>query len=121
MDRLVRVGDRLDLDSVTLYDPDGTPVQLVDLLDRAAVIPLVRYYGCMPCKAFLHDLNDVRDDLERDGLRVLAVGGAADYQARDLTERGIAFPLLLDPGHTLYETVDVRHIHWGRLLSPTTW
>jgi hypothetical protein len=59
--------------------------------------------------------------LEDAGLRVIGVGDAADYQARHLMEHGIGFPLLLDPEHRLYETLDVRRIHWLMLLSPMTW
>ncbi len=118
MERLVQVGDRLG--PVTLFDADGVPVELASLLDRPLVVPLVRYYGCMPCKAFLHELEDVRADLEAAGLRVIAVGGA-DYQARHLMEHGVGFPLLLDPSHRLYAALDLRRIHWWALLKPTTW
>lgn len=119
MHRMVQVGDQLG--SVTLFDPSGEPVELADLLDRPVVVPLVRYYGCMPCKAFLHNLNDVRAELDAIGMRVVAVGGAADYQARDLMDHGIGFPLLLDPTHRLYAALVLRHIHWWALLTPATW
>jgi peroxiredoxin len=119
MQSLVGVGDRLE--NVTLSDVEGTPVEVASLLDRPLVIPLVRYYGCMPCKAFLHDLAEVRGELEAAGLGIVGVGGAADYQARDLMNNGIDFPLLLDSGHTLYEALDVRRIHWWMLLRPMTW
>lgn len=55
MERLVQVGDRLG--PVMLFHADGEPVELARLLDRPVVVPLVRYYGCMPCKAFLHELE----------------------------------------------------------------
>ncbi|NUR27896.1 MAG: redoxin domain-containing protein [Catenulispora sp.] len=116
---MVEVGDRLE--PLTLYDPDGRPVNLAGLLDRPAVVPLVRYYGCMPCKAFLHELEDARTELESLGVGIFAVGGAADYQARDLIAHGIGYELLLDPEHRLYEALDVRRIHWWVLLKPGTW
>lgn len=119
MHRMVQVGDRLG--PVTLFDPDGEPVELASLLDRPVVVPLVRYYGCMPCKAFLGELSEVREELDAVGARVIAVGGAADYQARDLMEHGIGFPLLLDPTHRLYAALDLRHIHWWALIKPVTW
>ncbi|NUR27744.1 MAG: AhpC/TSA family protein [Catenulispora sp.] len=119
MQRMVDIGDRVA--PLTLYDADGNPVELADLLDRPTVVPLVRYYGCMPCRAFLHELDDVRAELDQIGVRVIAVGGAADYQARDLMEHGIAFPLLLDPTHRLYGALDLRHIPWSALLQPVTW
>lgn len=119
MKLMAQVGDRLG--AVTLTDVDDHEVRLSDLLDRPIVVALVRYYGCLPCKAFLWELNDVRAGLEQAGLRVVGVGGAADYQARQLLERGIDFPLLLDPGLQLYEALDVRRIRWWKLLSPITW
>lgn len=119
MHQLVQIGDRVPY--VTLYYADGKPIALAELLDRPAVVPLVRYYGCMPCRAFLHELNDVRGELDQLGVQIIAVGGAADYQARDLMEHGIEFPLLLDPNHTLYHALDLRHIPWQALLQPVTW
>lgn len=119
MQRLVQVGDRLD--SATLADVSGASVELSELLDRPLVIPLVRYYGCMPCRAFLQELNEVHHELDEAGFRLIGVGGAADFQARHLMENGIGFPLLLDPAHNLYEALDVRRIRWWKLLSPATW
>lgn len=119
MHRLVDVGDQLG--PITLHDVDGTPVELAGLLDRPLVVPLVRYYGCMPCRAFLQQLNDIRGELADAGVRLVGVGGAADYQARHLMDHGIEFPLLLDPEHTLYQALDVRRIHWWMMVHPATW
>lgn len=119
MDALTQIGDVLP--ALTLHDVDGNPVALDDLLDRPLAVPLVRYYGCMPCRDFLVQLNEARPELERAGVGVVGVGGAADYQARHLMDHGIAFPLLLDPDHQLYEALDVRHIHWWMMLWPGTW
>lgn len=120
MKLMAQVGDRLA--AVTLTDVDGHEVRLSELLDRPVVVALVRYYGCMPCKAFLRELDEARPELERIGVGVVGVGGAADYQARRMMmTEGIGFPLLLDPGLHLYEALDVRHIRWWKLLSPITW
>ncbi|MDV8009184.1 redoxin domain-containing protein [Rhodococcus sp. IEGM 1318] len=97
------------------------PVQLDELLAEPVVVPLVRYYGCMPCRAFLQELEKLRRDFETAGVRIVAVGGAADYQARNLMDNGIDYWLLLDPSHALYEALDVRRIHWWMLLYPRTW
>jgi peroxiredoxin len=119
MHRLAAAGDQVG--SVTLHDVEGKPVDLAGLLDRPLLVPLVRYYGCMPCRAFLRDLNEIRDELADAGVRLVGIGGAADYQARHLMEHGIEFPLLLDPEHTLYQALDVRRIRWWMLLHPVTW
>ncbi|MGH9185182.1 MAG: redoxin domain-containing protein [Acidimicrobiales bacterium] len=119
MDAFTQVGDVVP--ALTLQDVDGKPVELDDLLDRPVAIPLVRYYGCMPCRDFLMQLNGVRAGLDLVGVGVVGVGGAAGYQARHLMSNGVGFPLLLDPDHQLYEALDVRRIHWWMLLSPVTW
>jgi peroxiredoxin len=119
MDARTQTGDRLP--AVTLWDVDGRPVELEELLDRPVAFPLVRYYGCMPCRAFLAQLEDARLQLEATGVRVIGVGGAADYQARHLMDHSIGYPLLLDPDHRLYDALDVRRIAWHTLLRPGTW
>ena len=119
MDALTKPGDTVA--ALTLRDVDGEPVALDDLLERPLAVPLVRYYGCMPCRDFLIQLEDARPTLEAAGVSVVGVGGAADYQARHLMDHGVGFPLLLDLDHALYEALDVRRIHWWRLLWPRTW
>ncbi len=114
-----QIGDVLA--PVSLQDVDGRPVALDALLNRPLAIPLVRYYGCMPCRAFLAELDGARPALDAAGVGVVGVGGAADYQARHLMEHGIGFPLLLDRDHRLYDVLDVRHIRWWKMLSPLTW
>lgn len=114
-----QIGDVLA--PVTIQDVDGRPVAVDALLDRPLAIPLVRYYGCMPCRAFLAKLDGALPALDAAGVGVAGVGVAADYQARHLMEHGIGFPLLLDPEHRLYEALDVRRIHWWKMLSPRTW
>jgi peroxiredoxin len=116
MDTLTQIGDRLP--ALTLFDVDGGAVELDGLLDKPLAFPLVRYYGCMPCRAFLVGLDDARPRLEAAGLRVVGVGGAADYQARHLMDHGVGYPLLLDPSHSLYKALDIHHIRWHALLRP---
>ncbi|WP_034274604.1 peroxiredoxin-like family protein [Haloechinothrix halophila] len=119
MRRPVHAGDRID--SLTLSDVDGQPVELAARLTSPAIVPLVRYFGCMPCQAYLRELETKRELLEGWGFVLLGVGGAADYQARHLMANGIGFPLLLDPEHRLYETLNIHRIRWWKLLSPATW
>ncbi|MGH9247213.1 MAG: hypothetical protein ACRD29_23435 [Acidimicrobiales bacterium] len=56
----------------------ATSIPLDDLLTRPLAVPLVRYYGCMPCHAFLAQLNDARAALNAAVVGVIGVGGAAD-------------------------------------------
>lgn len=119
METPAQIGDQLP--PITLRDSDGGSIGLDELLDRPLAFPLVRYYGCMPCRDFLARLDTARPRLEAAGVRVVGVGAAADYQARHLMEQGIGYPLLLDPEHELYRALDVRRIRWQTLLSPGTW
>lgn len=119
MKQLTGIGDRIG--APDLYDVDGGRIDLDSLLATPIVVPLVRYYGCMPCRAFLHELESLRGDFEAAGVRVVAVGGAADYQARHLMDQGIGYPLLLDPRHSLYQALDVHRIRWWMMLHPRTW
>ncbi|MFC4377342.1 redoxin domain-containing protein [Nocardia halotolerans] len=119
MKQLTGIGDRIG--ELDLRDADGVPVDLDSLLTSPVVIPMVRYYGCMPCRDYLHQLERLHPEFEAAGVSLVGVGGAADYQARHLMDNGIGYPLLLDPNHTLYQAVDVHHIAWWQMLSPRTW
>jgi peroxiredoxin len=109
------------LDDLELTTAAGTVVRLSELADRPLVIPLVRYYGCMPCRDYLFQLEGARATIEGLGYSIVGVGGAADYQAKALMGDGVGFPLLLDPDHRLYQALAVDHFPWWKLLSPDTW
>lgn len=115
----VHAGDRIG--ALTLSDVDGRPVELATRLTSPAIVPLVRYYGCMPCQAYLRKLESQRELLERWGFTLFGVGGAADYQARHLMAHGVGFPLLIDEQHQLYAELTIHRIRWWTLLSPATW
>jgi len=75
----------------------------------------------MPCRGFLAQLRERYGDIVAMGGSVIAVGGAADYQARDLMERGVPFPCLLDPRHELFAALDLYRIPWRAWLWPRTY
>lgn len=81
--------------SVTLHDPGG-PVPFGELAADPLVVILVRYFGCLPCQAYLQDIDAARRRFPPQA-GVVAVGGSADYHARWLRDsQGIDMPLLLD-------------------------
>jgi peroxiredoxin len=100
---------------------DSATRRLSGLAAGPVVIPLVRYYGCMPCRDYLAQLEGARPKIEELGYTVVGVGGAADYQARALMADGIGFELLLDPEHRLYEALAVGHFPWWKMMMPGTW
>lgn len=75
----------------------------------------------MPCRAFLAQLCEAEPRISALGGRVIGVATGADYQARELMDGGIRFPLLVDPDRNLYRTLGLDHIRWNRWLQPSTW
>lgn len=109
---------RPDADAIALCDPDGEPVSFSDLAADPLVVILVRYFGCLPCQAFVQDVDAA---LERfpDGARVIAVGGSADYQARWLRDtKGVRMPILLDPAQHVRSLAELGNLSSRQLLSP---
>ena len=116
---MIEVGDRLD--DLELTRADGTPVRLGDVVRRPTIIPIVRYYGCMPCRDFLIALEELRDRAQESGIGLVGVGRAADYQASHLMETSVGYELLLDPDQRLYEALSLRRFPWWRMFDPRTW
>lgn len=105
-----------------LEDVDGAVRRLGDVVPgRPLVVVLVRYYGCMPCRDYLGQVEAVRDEIERMGFGVVGVGVAADYQAKALMDGGIGYDLLVDPGRALFDALSLGRFPWWRLALPTTW
>lgn len=115
-------GDPIELADLVLEDPAGRSVPLGDLVDRPAVIDLVRYYGCAPCVSQLHRLADRHDEVVAAGGMVVGIGPAAPYQARLLEGHGIPFPLLLDPDRLVATRIGLgRQTLTRYLLDPRGW
>ncbi len=62
----------------------------------------------MPCLEFLAQLRDYHHIFTTYGAAVIAVGGAADYQAQHLQDDGHPFPLLLDPDGELRQALGIE-------------
>lgn len=86
------------LADVTVASMDGVPVRLGDVVDRPTVLVVPRYYGCLPCRGYLRIVSERLEDLEAAGGAALGVSVGAAFQARWLVEeKGVRFPLLVDP------------------------
>lgn len=75
----------------------------------------------MPCRSYLAQLRERHDEIVGAGGGVIAVAGAAPYQARHLMENGVPFPCLLDPEHRLFGALDLDRIPWRAWLWPRTY
>lgn len=104
--------------AIELTDPDGSSVRLADLAADPLVVILVRYFGCLPCQAFVQDVDAARDRFA-PGARVVAVGGSADYQAQWLRDtKGVQMPLLLDPDQQVRHLAELGNLSARQMLSP---
>ena len=97
------------LADVSVRSVDGAEVRLGDVVDRPTILVVPRYYGCLPCRDYLQQVSQRYDAVQAAGGRAVGVSVGAEHQARWLMEeRGIRFPLLLDPDRRLYEAIDLR-------------
>lgn len=104
--------------AIELVDPNGAVVRFADLSADPLVVILVRYFGCLPCQAYLKDI-DAAQHRFGTGVRVVAVGGSADYQARWLQgDQGVQMPLLLDPNQQVRALAGLGNLRVHQLLSP---
>jgi hypothetical protein len=105
-----------------LTDPvEGTTVELGRLAADPLVIILVRYFGCLPCQAYLAEI-DRRREAFRPEAGVVAVGGSAAYQARWLRKvKGIRIPLFLDGQETLRGLVGIGDLGVRGLVAARGW
>lgn len=109
------------LANVEVQTADGQDVRLGDMVDRPTVVVIPRYYGCLPCRDYLRQVSDASDKLERVGAAALGVSVGAAHQARWLMEeRGVRFPLLVDPERHLYDAIDLPRKWWVG-LNPRGW
>lgn len=105
-------------EDIELLDPDGGRIRLGDLAADPLVVILVRYFGCLPCQAFVQDVDAALDRFP-SAARVVAVGGSADFQARWLRDsEGVSMPLLLDPGQQVRRLAELGDLTTRQLLSP---
>jgi hypothetical protein len=109
------------LGQISVRTFDGEPVALGTLVDRPTILVIPRYYGCLPCRDYLRRLSDRLDEVGAAGGAALGVSVGAAHQARWLIEeRGVRFPLLVDPDRRVYEALELPR-RWWVSLNPRGW
>jgi hypothetical protein len=94
---------------------------LGQLVERPTILVIPRYYGCLPCRDYLLRLSERLDQVEARGGAALAVSVGADHQARWLIdEKGVRFPLLIDPDRRVYTALELPRKWWVN-LNPRGW
>ncbi|MGF1667822.1 MAG: hypothetical protein ACFCVC_16305 [Acidimicrobiia bacterium] len=108
------------LADVVLEDPiGGDSIPFGDLAADPLTVILVRYFGCLPCQAFLAEVDQRVGDVPGS---VVAVGGSADYQARWLREKkGVMLPMLLDGPQVIRTTLEITDLSTGEMSAGRGW
>jgi hypothetical protein len=82
---------------------------------------LPRYYGCAPCRDYLSQVSERLDEVGAAGGAALGISVGTQQQASWLMEeRGIRFPLLVDPDRNLNAALDLPR-RWWVTLNPRGW
>jgi peroxiredoxin len=109
------------LAEIGVRDISGELVRVGDLVDHPTILVIPRYYGCLPCRDYLFQVSRRLDEVSAAGGAALGVSVGAEHQARWLTtEKGIRFPLLLDPDRNIYDALDLPR-RWWVTLNPRGW
>jgi AhpC/TSA family len=107
---------------ISVRTAGGEPVSLGQLVDRPTILVIPRYYGCLPCRDYLLRLSERLDQVEARGGAALGVSVGADHQARWLTEeKGVRFPLLVDPDRRVYTALELPRKWWVSLNPRGLW
>lgn len=111
----------VSLADISVQTAGGEPLKLGDVVDRPTVLVVPRYYGCLPCRDYLHRLSERLADVQAAGGAALGVSVGADYQARWLmAEQGVGFPLLVDPERGVHAALELPR-RWWVSLNPRGW
>jgi len=102
-----RVGKPLG--DFSLKDINGQTVHLSDYKGKAVLVNAWATW-CPPCKAEMPDLNAYYQTHQADGFMLLAVnaGDPAGDAAAFASQKGLAFPVLLDPNTSLLNSLGIH-------------
>jgi cytochrome c biogenesis protein CcmG, thiol:disulfide interchange protein DsbE len=97
------------LDDFKLTDIHGKTVRLSNYAGKAVLINAWATW-CPPCKAEMPDLNAYYQTHRGEGFVILAInaGDSASQAAEFASQKGLAFPVLLDPNTTFLTSLGVR-------------
>lgn len=101
-----RVGKPLG--DFSLSDINGKTVHLSDYTGKTVLVNAWATW-CPPCKAEMPDLNAYYQTHQADGFMLLAVnaGDPASDAAAFASQKGLAFPVLLDPNTRLLNSLGI--------------
>jgi peroxiredoxin len=112
-----RVGKPLG--DFSLSDINGKTVRLRDYTGETVLVNAWATW-CPPCKAEMPDLNAYYLAHQADGFVLLAInaGDSASTAAAFASQKGLAFPVLLDPNTRLINSLGIRDFPTSILVGP---
>jgi peroxiredoxin len=119
--RLTSGATNVPLAEIRVRDASGEAVRVGDLVERPTILVLPRYYGCAPCREYLSRVSERLDQVQAVGGAALGISVGTQQQASWLMgERGVRFPLLVDPDRHLNQALDLPR-KWWVTLNPRGW
>jgi peroxiredoxin len=111
------------LSNISLPDQDGTEHRLGDLwADKPVVVVFLRHFGCHNCRDHAVQLRDRYEDLQRQGIDLVAIGtGDTRYAGAFVRDEQIPFLVLVDDDAKAAQAASVKVASWYGLLHWTTW
>jgi len=115
--------DLAALSAISLPDQEGTPHRLGDLWsDKPVVLVFLRHFGCLHCREHAVELRDRYNDLQAQGVELVAVGtGDQRYAGAFVKDEKIPYLVLVDDDAQAAHAASVNDASWYRLLHPSTW
>jgi peroxiredoxin len=103
------VREGMTLNHFTLDDIQGKSIRLEDYAGKTVLINVWATW-CPPCKAEMPELNAFYRSHQADGLAVLAInsGEPASVVETFARQRGLNFPVLLDPNNSVISRLGIR-------------
>jgi mono/diheme cytochrome c family protein/peroxiredoxin len=119
----VSPGDRVD--NFRLLDHTGASHELYYLSDAKAVVLMVHGNGCGIVRQGVPALKEVRERYRGQGVEFLLLNSnlhdSRDAIAREASEFGIDFPVLVDDTQLIGESLDVTRTAEVLVIDPADW
>jgi peroxiredoxin len=111
------------LSALSLPDAEGAQHKLGDLWsDKPVVLVFLRHFGCLHCREHAVQLRDRYDELQGQGIELVAIGtGDQRYAGAFVHDEKIPYLVLVDDDAKAAHAASVRFASWFQLLHPTTW
>jgi prostamide/prostaglandin F2alpha synthase len=115
--------DLARLSAIALPDQHGEVHRLGDLWsDRPAVVVFLRHFGCHNCRDHAVQLRDRYDELQAQGIELVAIGtGDTRYAGAFVHDEAIPYLVLVDDDAEAARAASVNVASWYRLLHPSSW